>query len=210
MSHSGPVKLSISKMSKGLALFDFDGTITSKDSLLEFIKFSTGNIGFILVMVLFSPLILYYVFIKKEGEIAKRKVLSFLFKGKTNTELKKLGITFTEKVIPSILLPKAIEEINNHKKEGNRIVVISASLDMWLKPWVDSMGLELICTKMEFENQIFTGRFATANCIGNEKVNRILNYLNIDDYSPVYAYGNSRGDEAMLKLADHKYYRHFE
>ncbi len=197
-------------MSKGLALFDFDGTITSKDSLLEFIKFASGNWGFYFVMALFSPWIIYYVFIKKEGEIAKRKVLAFLFKGKSEEELKQLGISFSEQIIPSILLPKAIDEINMHKKQGNKILVISASLDIWLKPWADSMGLELISTQMEFKNKLFTERFSTANCIGIEKVNRINSYLKIDDYNPIYAYGNSSGDKQMLELADHKYYRHFE
>lgn len=197
-------------MSRGLALFDFDGTITSKDSLFEFIKFASGKLGFYFVMSIFSPWIIYYVFIKKEGEIAKRKVLAFLFKGKSESELKQLGISFTEKIIPSILLPRALDEINMHKKQGNKVLVISASLDIWLKPWADSMGMELICTQMEFENQKFSGRFATANCIGIEKVNRINSYLKLNDFRPIFAYGNSSGDKQMLELADHKYYRYFE
>lgn len=197
-------------MQQGLALFDFDGTITSKDSLMEFIKYTSGRFGFALVMGMFAPLILYYVFIKKDGEIAKRKVLSFLFKGKTKSELEKLGKSFAADVIPSILLPSAIEEIEAHKKRRDRVVVISASLENWLKPWTDSMKLELICTEMEYKDGKFTGRFATANCNGQEKVNRINSYLDLKQYKPVFAYGNSTGDKPMLKMADHGFYRHFE
>jgi HAD superfamily hydrolase (TIGR01490 family) len=197
-------------MQQGLALFDFDGTITSKDSLLEFIKYTSGRFGFVLVMGMFAPLILYYVFIKKDGEIAKRKVLSFLFKGKTKSELEKLGKSFADEVIPSILLPSAIEEIEAHKKRRDRVVVISASLENWLKPWTDSMKLELICTEMEYQDGKFTGRFATANCNGQEKVNRINSYLDLKQYKPVFAYGNSSGDKPMLDMADHGFYRHFE
>ena len=197
-------------MKKGLALFDFDGTITYKDSLLEFIKFASGKTSFLLVMALFSPLIIYYEFIKKDGEIAKRMVLSFLFKGKTKTDLEKLGKDFAEQIIPFILLPKAIDEIKKHKEKGDRIIVISASLEIWLKPWAERMELELICTEMEFEDQKFSGHFASANCNGAEKVNRIKAFLNIDAYSPIYAYGNSSGDKPMLALADHGFYRHFE
>ena len=102
-------------------------------------------------MGMFSPWIMYYAFLKKEGEIAKRKVLSFLFKGKTKEELQQLGISFAEKVIPKILLTKAMDEINKHKKENNKIVVISASMDISLKPWTDSINLELICTQMKFK-----------------------------------------------------------
>jgi phosphatidylglycerophosphatase C len=196
-------------MQKGLALFDFDGTITSKDSLLEFIKFSVGRGRFLLVMAMFSPSILYHAFIKKNGEIAKRKVLAFLFKGKTEDELKQLGKSFSEEIIPHILLPDAIEEIIVHKKRGDRVLVISASLELWLKPWAESMKVEHICTKMEFIDGKFSGRFATPNCNGHEKVNRIHNYLDIKQYHPVFAYGNSSGDKPMLALADHGFFRHF-
>ena len=124
---------------------------------------------------------------------AKKLVLSFLFKGKTKTDLEKLGKDFAEHIIPSILLPKAIEEIDKHKEKGERIIVISASLEIWLKPWAESMELELICTTMKFEDQKFSGQFASANCNGVEKVNRINAFLKIDEYSPIYAYGNSSG-----------------
>lgn len=197
-------------MAKGLALFDFDGTITSKDSLLEFIKFTSGKVGFLLVMGLFSPMIFYYVFVKKDSEIAKMKVLSFLFKGKTEEELSRKGSEFAEIIIPNILLPKALDEIETFKTKGDRIIVISASLEIWLKPWTDKMGLELLCTRMEFKDGKFTGKFATPNCNGLEKVNRIKSYLNIEEYKPVYAYGNSSGDKPMLGLADKAFYREFE
>ena len=197
-------------MQKGLALFDFDGTITRKDSLLEFMKYAVGKWKFYLTMGIFSPLIFYYIFIKKDGSVAKRKVLSYLFKGKLKEELELLGIKFSEEIIPSILIPSAIEEIDLHKKQKDRVIVISASLDNWLKPWANSMKLELICTEMEFIGGKFSGRFATPNCNGQEKVNRIKEYLNPEDYKPIFAYGNSAGDKPMLDMADHGFYRHFE
>ena len=196
-------------MRQGLALFDFDGTVTSKDSLLEFIKFSVGRMRFLMVMALFSPSILYHAFIRKDGEIAKRKVLAYLFKGKTEDELTRLGKSFAEKKVPEILLPDAIEEIEVHKKRGDRVLVISASMELWLKPWAESMKLELICTRMEFKDGKFTGCFATPNCNGQEKVNRIHAYLDVNQYHPVYAYGNSSGDRPMLALADYGFFRHF-
>ena len=196
-------------MAQGLALFDFDGTITRKDSLLEFLKFSSGKLRFILVMGFFSPLIFYHVFINKTGEIAKMMVLSFLFKGTSLDELNKIGKDFTQLVIPGILLPKAIEEINLLKREGYRIIVISASLDIWLKPWTDSMGIELLCTQMDFKEGKFTGKFATPNCNKEEKVNRITALLTLKDYHPINAYGNSKGDKPMLDIADNAFFRKF-
>jgi phosphoserine phosphatase len=63
---------------------------------------------------------------------------------------------------------------------------------------------------MEYQDGKFTGRFATANCNGQEKVNRINSYLDLKQYKPVFAYGNSSGDKPMLDMADHGFYRHFE
>jgi len=197
-------------MQKGLALFDFDGTITRKDSLLEFMKYAVGKWKFYLTMGIFSPLIFYYIFIKKDGSVAKRKVLSFLFKGKSREELDRLGKSFSEEIVPSILITSAMEEIELHKKQNDRVIVISASLENWLKPWADSMNLEVICTQLEFVKGKFSGRFATPNCNGQEKVNRIKAYLNPEDYNPIFAYGNSSGDKPMLDMADHGFYRHFE
>ena len=161
-------------------------------------------------MGLFTPTILYHAFVKKDGEIAKRKVLSFLFKGKTKQELDVLGEAFAEKIIPNIVIQSAIEEIEVHKKRKDRVIVISASLGNWLKPWADHMKLELICTTLEYKDGKFTGQFASPNCNGQEKVNRIKSYLDISEYSPIFAYGNSSGDKPMLNLADHGFYRHFE
>ncbi len=197
-------------MKQGLALFDFDGTITRKDSLLEFIKFSSGTMVFFIVMALFAPIIFYYVFIKKNGETAKQRMLSFLYKGKSEKELMQLGLSFAENIIPTMLFPKAMAEIQKHLREGRKVIVISASLDIWLKPWADSLGIELICTKLQFGHGKFTGRFATANCNGVEKVNRIKAKLNLKDYMPIYAYGNSSGDKPMLALADFPHYRYFK
>ena len=197
-------------MKQALALFDFDGTLTTKDSLLEFMKFASGKFKFLMVMLIFAPVIFYYVFVVKDGEIAKMKVLSFLYKGKKRGELEELGRQFANRIIPKLLLPKAMEEIRQKKELNTRIIVISASLDIWLKPWTDKMEIELLCTGMEFQDDKFTGRFSTPNCNGEEKVNRIKGHLKLEDYMPIYAYGNSSGDKPMLALADHPAYKPFE
>jgi HAD superfamily hydrolase (TIGR01490 family) len=189
-------------MKQGLALFDFDGTLTTKDSLLEFIKYSCGSLQYYLVMALFSPVIFYHTMITKDGEAAKQMLLSFLFKGLKQSELESIGAAFVEQVLPKIERAEMMDVLWDMKKRGYRVVVISASISIWLKPWTDSLGVELLCTEFEFKNGMFTGRFATTNCNGTEKVARIRKHLNLMDYAPIYAYGNSKGDLPMLALAD--------
>lgn len=195
---------------QGLALFDFDGTITKKDSLLEFIKFTQGRLGFYYVMGLHSPSILYHLFFKKDGSVAKRQVISFLYRGKHRSKLLDIGKSFCQKIIPGIVYAEALEKIKWHQNQGHRVIVISASLDIWLENWARETGVELICTKMEFDDEKATGHFLSANCNGPEKVSRIKALLDISQYKPIYAYGNSRGDLPMLSLAEHQFFRPFE
>ena len=196
-------------MTRGLALFDFDGTITSKDSLLAFIRFAIGPVKYALTMVAFMPVILHYIYLKKNGAKAKQMLLSYLFKGRTRSNLLDTGAKFSSLVLPGLIRPEALEKLQIHQARQDRIVVISASLDLWLKPWCDEHGVELICTELAYMDGRFTGSFDKPNCNGQEKVARIRQYLNPEDYSPVFAYGNSRGDLDMLSLANHRYYKDF-
>ena len=111
--------------------------------------------------------------------------------------------------IDKILRPKAIERIVWHKEHGHKIVIVSASIDSWLKPWCDKNDLDLIATKLEIKNGILTGNFLTNNCYGNEKVIRVKQEYNLSNYEHIYAYGDSRGDRELLDLAHTKFYRKF-
>lgn len=193
----------------GLALFDFDGTITRKDSLLEFLKYKAGSFGFYKGMFLHLPDLFYFMLVKKEGWRAKRKVIRYFLGGYTKEEMLDLGKRFSSEVLPEIVEPTALEKIKWHQKEGHRVIIVSASLDIWLKPWTDNHGIELICTHLDYVNDQVTGKFANPNCNGLEKVIRIKALLNINDYEPIYAYGNSQGDMPMLNVADYKFYKYF-
>ncbi len=192
-----------------LAIFDFDGTITRKDSLLEFLKYLAGTFYFYVVFAGFLPLIIYYMAVKKEGWKAKRALLSYFLKGRTEAEIREIGRSFSHEVIPKIVLNGALEKIRWHLAQGHRVVVVSASLDVWLAPWIEEHSLELISTTLEFVNGRATGHFATPNCNGEEKVRRIKQYLELEKYDSIYAYGNSKGDLPMLSLADHRFMKEF-
>ena len=82
-------------------------------------------------------------------------------------------------------------------------------MEDWLKPWCDRIGVELLATKLFSLQGRLSGEFATPNCHGQEKVNRVLEHIKLSDYQAVYAYGDSKGDEAMLAFADRAFYRDF-
>lgn len=192
-----------------LSLFDFDGTITKDDSLLKFIRFVVGDGRFVFGLVVLSPVLVAYKLKLIPNYKAKQKMLSWFFKGMSKDAFFKVANEYSLVHIDKILRPKAMEKIKWHKAQGHQIVIVSASIDCWLRPWCEKNGLELIATKLEIKDDIVTGKLLTKNCYGVEKVNRIKEIYNLEKYDYIYAYGDSAGDKQMLELANESFYKPF-
>jgi HAD superfamily hydrolase (TIGR01490 family) len=193
-----------------LVLFDFDGTITKKDSLKEFLFFYHGRLKVILGFFILSPVLALFVLKILPNHLAKKILLMYFFEkesiGAFNTKCNDFAI----QAIPKILRSDAIKQINQHLSNRETVVVVSASPQNWVKPWCDQMGLHCIATKLEVsENQKITGNYNGKNCYGQEKVERIKEKFNLSNFEMVIAYGDSRGDREMLELAHTKYYKLF-
>ena len=156
-----------------IAFFDFDGTITKDDSFLKFIRFVVGDFRFIVGFVFLLPILILYKLKIIPNHKAKEIVLRYFFKGCKEEEFKKVANEYSLVHIDKILRPKAIEKINWHKNQGHKVVVVSASIECWLRPWCEKNNLELIATKLEIKDDIVTGKLLSKNCYGVEKVNRI-------------------------------------
>jgi HAD superfamily hydrolase (TIGR01490 family) len=192
-----------------LVLFDFDGTITTDDSLIKFIRFVVGNTKFTIGMAVLSPMFIIYKLQLIPNYKAKQYMFSYFFKGMSEEKFMTVANEYSLKYIDTILRPKAMEKIVWHKKQGHKIVIVSASIECWLKPWCDKNKLELIATKLQIQDGIITGKFLTKNCYGIEKANRIQEQYNLNDYNYIYAYGDSNGDKELLELANESFYKPF-
>lgn len=200
---------SVSNIPASMVFFDFDGTITTSDSFIKFIRFVVGDIRFILGMTVLSPMLVAYKLRLIPNYTAKQAVLSYFFKGMSEAQFQSTARDYSLKNIDAILRPKAMAKIAWHKEQEHKIVVVSASIESWLKPWCNQHGLDLIATKLEIKEGIVTGKLLTKNCYGMEKVRRVKERYNLDDYDHIYAYGDSRGDKELLELADEGFYQPF-
>ncbi len=192
-----------------ISFFDFDGTITTDDSLIKFIRFVVGDTKFTIGMVVLSPMLTAYKLKLIPNYKAKQYMLSYFFKGMTEEKFMQVANEYSLNHIDTILRPKAMEKIAWHKEQGHKVVIVSASIECWLKPWCDKHNLDLIATKLEINDGRVTGKFLTKNCYGIEKANRVHEQYNLDDYDHIYAYGDSRGDQELLALADESFYKPF-
>jgi len=192
-----------------LALFDFDGTITNKDSMFDFIHFAVGGVNFYCGLALLSPMLLAFKLKLLSNQSAKQTLLSYYFKDWNESLFKQVATNYSLTRIDLIIRPEALTKIKWHQQNGDAIVIVSASIECWLKAWCVKHHLGLIATRLEIKDQKLTGAFSTKNCFAAEKVNRINQQFDLDRYDTIYAYGDSSGDLEMLDLADEKFYRAF-
>jgi len=197
-------------MKKGIAFFDFDGTITNKDSLGEFIKFAIGRKAYYKGLFLLAPILVAYKAKIISNSYAKEKLIYHFFKKWDTNSFRKIAENYAKVEIDKIVRKKARSRIQWHLKQNHQVVVVSASLACWLEPWCRQNGLELISTRLKVssDNKI-VWKFEGKNCYGDEKVKRILDAYNLDNFQSIYAYGDSVGDKPMLRLADKSFYRPF-
>ena len=196
-------------MKKGIAFFDFDGTITTKDTLLEFIRFSRGSLGLYAGFFRKSPWIAAYRLKLISNQTAKEKVLEYFFKGEKLEDFDQRCRQFAQQALPKLIRAGALEEIARLRAQGTLVVVVSASPENWIRGWAQQQGVELIASQLEIKEGRLTGRIVGKNCHGEEKVRRILEKHVVSDYAEIYAYGDTGGDRPMLELATHPFYRPF-
>ncbi len=192
-----------------IAFFDFDGTITTKDSFLEFMKKERGSVFFYTGMLLHLPALVAMKTGVLSNQRVKEMVLSWCFKKWTKDRLQQAGAAFAETVIPSLIRPKAAGEIARLKSQGTEVVIVTASPQEWIKPWCEAQGISCIASQLEYDNSRFTGKLAGQNCYGAEKVNRIQKAYDLSGYKTILAYGDTKGDQPMLQLATHAFFKPF-
>jgi phosphatidylglycerophosphatase C len=196
-------------MKRKIAVFDFDGTITTRDSLIEFIKFTNGTVSLALGLFLFSPLLILYKLKLYPNWKVKQRLFNYFYGGMEYAHFKELGNQFAQ-VIEKFIRPKALKQINNILDANDSLYIISASIDEYVRPWCELHNVNhVICTQIEVRDNKLTGRFMTENCYGEEKVNRLLKEEPLRNEYYLVAYGDNQGDKELIELADEGYYNKF-
>ncbi|HEY5171777.1 MAG TPA: HAD-IB family hydrolase, partial [Acidimicrobiia bacterium] len=114
------------------------------------------------------------------------------------------GRKFATRLTRNAVTAEGRERIAWHRREGHEVVIVSASLDVYLDDVAQELGVaHVLCTSLvSDERGSCTGELRGANCRGVEKATRLRAYIDDDDVE-LWAYGNSRGDDEMLALAHH-------
>lgn len=187
-----------------LALFDFDGTLYPKDSFTGFIFFALSKRHIVKRGLKILPWIQAYYLRLYPAHAMRPRLFETMFKDTPIDFVEKLAQEYTQKLLKK-LDPDLLNQLRQHQQRGDHVVLVSASVDLYLTPICDVLKIDLICTQTETKDGLLTGKYSSEDCSCEQKKIRILEKYHLDDYHAVYAYGNSEEDLEMLSLADYPY-----
>ncbi len=188
--------------------FDFDGTLTYKDTMFLFLKFCNPS-KFYIQFLKHIPLFLLLKLKLADPEKVKKSLIFSILQNENKESLELKSQQFFEENFPQIIRENALDFINNIDKEHTESFIVTASLDIWVKPFADYFKMTLLATQAEFKNEKFTGNFIGKNCNKIEKVNRIAEATKDMKFDKTIAFGDTSGDLQMLEWANESHFKFF-
>ena len=188
--------------------FDFDGTLTYKDTMFLFLKFCNPS-KFYIQFLKHIPLFLLLKLKLADPEKVKKSLIFSILQNENKESLELKSQQFFEENFPQINRENALDFINNIDKEHTESFIVTASLDIWVKPFADYFKMTLLATQAEFKNEKFTGNFIGKNCNKIEKVNRIAEATKDMKFDKTIAFGDTSGDLQMLEWANESHFKFF-
>lgn len=194
-----------------VAAFDFDGTLTHRDTLLPYLWRSLGWPRFLRVLLRSGPWLAAFALRLMSNHSAKARLLHVSFNGRTEAEVAQWTAAFVRDYLPAQWQPEMLARLRHHQALGHCCVIVSASPGIYLHDVGRMLGMDgVICTELASHDGALTGHLATPNCHGQEKVRRLQAWLvarGIGQPLVLHAYGDSSGDVPLLNLADYACYQ---
>lgn len=192
------------KKKKRIIVSDFDGTLTTKDSMFEIIVYKQGLFGLALAMICLLPWLLLMMLKRYPKQRTKERLLYRCFKNMNEKEFLEFCCAFAlEK--GGIIRKDLYNHLLREKKKGAEVIVITASPEIWVRAFLPE-EITVLGTRLNYENGLLQPHFSGKNCRGKEKVNRLFEYLpdiekNRSEYY-ITAFGDSSGDASLIDFSD--------
>jgi phosphatidylglycerophosphatase C len=186
-----------------VAAFDFDGTLSRRDTFLPFLQRVCGAQRLYRALFRSGPALSRMAAGRADRDAVKDALLVRLLAGHPADALEDAGAAYADFLRRSDRLrPDTLARAEDHLRRGHRVVVVSASPSVYLEPLAASLGFAAaLATRLEVDDGgRITGRMLGGNCRGPEKVARLDAWLGGED-PPLYAYGDSAGDRELLARA---------
>ena len=192
-----------------VAAFDFDGTITPRDTLVPFLVRAFGRMRVAAAFAALARTGAGYLMRRVSIDEFKRRVLRRLVAGASAARLGALGPVHA-RALASRVRPAARARIEWHRAQGHRLVLVSSTLDVYLAHVGAQLGFDdVLCSRLAARGDLCTGELEGADCTGAEKLRRLQALVGDLREIELHAYGDSAGDRELLDAADHAHFRPF-
>jgi len=190
-----------------VAAFDFDGTLTDGGSVFDFLAAVAGRRAVLEAGTTLAPQLVQAALAGgTAADETKQKLFTRLLAGVEATRVHEVAVEFGTRHVAAHLRPDVGRRLEWHRCRGDAVVVVSASPEAYVSVAAERLGADgSVATRLEVgPDGRLTGRYEGRNCRGEEKVRRLRLWIRQQGLEgrPLWAYGNSRGDLRMLRMAD--------
>lgn len=191
----------------GVAAFDFDGTITIGDTIWPFLRVVAGGAAIRRGLPAALPAIAALGLRLADPTTTKERLFRVYLRGRPLREVRAAAARFAREDLPALVRPAALVRLQWHVARGDRVVVVTASPELYVQPWAALLGVEVVGSRLEVDrDERLTGRHEGPACDGPEKARRLRAAIGPLP-GDLYAYGDSDGDRELLAAARHAYWR---
>jgi phosphatidylglycerophosphatase C len=190
--------------------FDFDGTLTIRDSYTGFLAWRAGLLDFGLGLLSLAPDFVAYLKRPDRGRLKAAATKRFLA-GVSQSEIETDAQHFATLFAPTLFRPDAMRVWRHWQGKGAHLIIVTASPELIVSPFARGLGAAtLIGTRLAVDGDgRLTGDFEGPNCRGPEKVARLRAIFG-DDLRLEAAYGDTDGDREMLEIAEEAGFKVFQ
>ncbi len=195
-----------------VAAFDFDGTLSRRDTLVPFLAQVGGRRRFAQICGRLGLAGARRDVDLRDRDGVKEQLLRELFVGRDEQELRHLGTRYARDLLSDQLRPEVLSRLEDHRRAGHEVLFVSASLVYYLEPLAELLGVHaVLAVEPAQRDGRLTGELVRPNVRAEQKALRLREWLEVPADGPVegvriYGYGNSSGDHALLAMSDHAYW----
>lgn len=190
--------------------FDFDGTITTKDTFALFLRYWAGTPRWLFNLFKLLPIFIAYTLKLIDRNKVKEHVVRTFFKNANEDMLKARAEKFATEIIPNLIRPDALKTLQKKNVAPHKLYIVSASINHYLDVWAKNHGIKhVIATNLQVKDGYLTGELSGVNCWGPGKMTKIKAEMAQTPFELAEAYGDTRGDREMLHAAQESYFKPF-
>ncbi|MGL5742372.1 MAG: HAD family hydrolase [Legionella sp.] len=194
-------------MKEIVAIFDFDGTLSSGSSGLRFFRYLLGKKTYSHIMK--RNFFWNLLYLSTWGNrYALNKITRSIFRDKSHEEILHYAEKYSKKIMPKFHYEQIMQRLDWHQKQGHRIILITGALDIYITPWAKQVEIkEVFATRLEVSSEgLLTGNIENGIYLGKNKLSALQKLLGEHENYITYVYADSYSDRFLLAAANYAYW----